>query len=117
MARSFRGARAARSAPEDVGARDEGRGRMCTGAAADAVFSGEAGNGRSANKQFQTWGIALGQEIDHMSDAAGKLNAVQRHRQRLAMGRAVLSVEVDFNGLSAALIDAGFLFERDCDDR
>ena len=49
--------------------------------------------------------------------AVRKLNAVQRHRQRVAMGRAVLSVEVDFNGLSAALIDAGFLFERDCDDR
>ena len=52
-----------------------------------------------------------------MTGVVRKLNAVQRHRQRVAMGRAVLSVEVDFNGLSAALIDAGFLCERDCDDR
>ena len=41
--------------------------------------------------------------------AVRRLTALQRHRQRAAMGRAVLSVEVNFNDLSAALIDAGFL--------
>jgi hypothetical protein len=42
---------------------------------------------------------------------------VRRHRERVAAGRCILPVEVNFNSLSAALVAAGFLDERDCDDR
>jgi hypothetical protein len=41
---------------------------------------------------------------------------VRLHRKRLAVGRAVLRVEVDFNATSAALFSAGFIREGEIDD-
>jgi len=42
---------------------------------------------------------------------------LRRFRAREAQGLAVLSIEVDFNALSAALQEAGFLREDQIDDR
>jgi hypothetical protein len=42
---------------------------------------------------------------------------VRRHRERARQGRGCLTVEVDLEALSAALVDGKFLDERHCDDR
>ena len=45
------------------------------------------------------------------------LDRLHRHRQREALGLAVLPIEVDFNALSFALLEAGFIQEHQIDDR
>jgi hypothetical protein len=49
-----------------------------------------------------------------MTSAAAK---VKRYRERLAAGRVVLSIEVNFNEWSACLLDAGFITENEIDSR
>ena len=39
------------------------------------------------------------------------------YRERLTAGRAKLTIEVDINGLSQALIESDFLAPEHCDDR
>lgn len=55
-----------------------------------------------------------GNERALMNDAALRQ---ARYRERARDGKVVLPIEVDLNGLSAALIAGDFLAERDCDDR